>query len=110
MSSSEEKSKVALEQIKELLSSLNHDHVWDLINYIRDYCCVLIPVWFTIPLVQEISHVDLTEEQAIDIIESVNDNDLSYTLGREVVETFLNHYIETNIECNPESESDKDVK
>jgi hypothetical protein len=101
MSSSEEVSKQSFEAIKDLLPNLNASHVWELINHIRDACCVIIPVWFTVPLVHEISSVVLTDEQALDIVECVNNNDMSYHLGRELVESLMEPYL-------PEGDADKD--
>lgn len=108
MSSSDEVSAASLEQIKVLLSNLNASDVWDLINYIRNECSVLIPVWFTVPLVQEISNVELTEEQAVDMIENINDNDLSYTLGRNLVESFMANYVEQNMGSDEEEDNEGD--
>lgn len=96
MSSTDETSNASLQQIKTLLSDLNASDVWDLINYIRNKCSVVIPVWFTVPLIQEISNVDLTEEEAVDLVESINDNDMSYTLGRQVVESLMEYHTDNN--------------
>ena len=105
----EQTSHAALVQIVGLLSKLNDHHVWKLINTIRDECNVLIPVWFTNTLVQEITEelgVTLSYEQAQEVIETVNDNDSAYSLGRNLVEELIIHSLPTS----DESESDTDSK
>jgi hypothetical protein len=98
-------SQSALEQIENLLDKLTDDHVWDLINLIRDKCQVIIPVWFTIPLVQEITEeslgVQLNKEETEQVVLDVNDSDSSYLIGRQLVENLIKHYL-------PEESSSED--
>lgn len=109
MASSNEVSKKTLEDIKGMLGNLNDDHVWNLINEIRDTCNVIIPVWFTPTLVKEICEDDLdlslSDEQTEKMIGIVNDNDTGYSLGRELVVNL----IDSNL-CflDDENEDDKD--
>lgn len=116
MASSNEVSKKALEDIKALLGNLNDDNVWDLINEIRDRCSVVIPVWFTPTLVEEITEeslgVRLKHNKTIDIIERANDNDMSYTLGRKIVEELIRYYLfedmnEEDNQSDDETDSEK---
>jgi hypothetical protein len=93
MTSSNAISNKSLEDIKILLGNLNDDNVWELLNHIRDECNVIIPVWFTRTLVKEITEesldVTLNDEDTIEVIEKVNDNDMSYICGRNIVETLI---------------------
>jgi hypothetical protein len=106
--SSDDLSKQSLEQIMALMPNLNASHVWALINYIKDTCYVIIPVWFTLPLVQEISSVKITEEQAKQIIENVNNNDMSYAFGRELVESIMDAYLPDGEPNNDDEEETDD--
>ena len=107
MASSTEISNKALEDIKALLGNLNDDHVWDLINEIRNTCNVIIPVWFTPTLVKEITEDDLgvciSEDQTINVIEKVNDNDIAYSLGRNLVVNLIENSFEEEEEDEEET-------
>lgn len=102
MATNNDDSKVALEQIETLLEKLNDDHVWDLIDFLRDKCQVIIPVWFTVPLVQEITEeslgITLNKEQTEELIFNVNNNDTSYTVGRNLVEFMIKHNLPEDCE------------
>jgi hypothetical protein len=98
-------SQLALDQIETLLDKLTDDNIWDLVNLIRDKCQVIIPVWFTIPLVQEITEeslgVELNKEETEQLVLDVNDSDSSYLIGRQLVENLIKHYL-------PEESSSED--
>jgi polyhydroxyalkanoate synthesis regulator phasin len=60
--------------------------------------------------VQEISHVQLTEEEAQEIVECVNDNDMSYELGRSLVESVMEQYYPDDaLDKSDEDEGDCNV-
>lgn len=109
MASNNEDSQVALEQIETLLEKLNDDHVWDLIDFLRDKCQVIIPVWFTVPLVQEITEeslgITLNKEQAEEVVSNVNNSDSSYTIGRNLVECMIKYNLPDDCE-NKEKDTD----
>lgn len=106
MTSSADVSKKALEDIKGLLDKLNDSHVWNLINEIRDTCNVAIPVWFTPTLVKEITEedleIDLSDDQAKQLICLINDNDSGYEIGRNLVVNLIEHHFHEDIENDEE--------
>ncbi len=97
MASNDDVSKKVLEDIKQLLKNLSDSHLWKLIDEIRDSCNVIIPVWFTTALVKEITEeslgVTLSDEDAKDVIDNVNSDSMSYSLGRELVESLIEEYL-----------------
>ena len=113
MASSTDVSKKALEDIKALLDVLNDDDAWDLVNTIRDTCNVVIPVWFTPDLVKEITDerlgVQLNDEEAIDIAGKVNNNDMAYFCGRDLVVNLIESSLpEEDSESEDDSETGAD--
>lgn len=106
MATHKESSKESFEQIKKHLVNLTSSDLWKLINYIRDEFKVIIPVWFTVPLVQEISSVKLTKEAAEDVVQCVNDNDMSYALGRDLVESIMENYYPEDAEEKSEDDDE----
>lgn len=100
-------SKQSLNEIKSHLANLNPSDLWKLIDHVRDECKVIIPVWFTIPLVQEISSVKLTQEEAQDVIECVNNNEMSYALGRDLIESIMENYYPDNAEDKSDTDDEK---